>query len=108
MEILGAGDSRLYLGVLDQEESELLLQELISADIWASFHHRGGPVPRLVSVQADLTEDGDQPVYRHPTDSFVESIPICTAVETEYMLLYNFLISADLSYTLRFERFSLV
>lgn len=80
LEHLGAGDSFLYYNLLDHEEGEELFGELLASDIWQSFEHRGGPVPRLVSIQADLTSDGDQPIYRHPTDTYLAAEPMSVHV----------------------------
>ncbi|KAK9379311.1 uncharacterized protein V2V93DRAFT_327241 [Kockiozyma suomiensis] len=47
----------------------ILRQMLINEVSWSTMSHRGGNVPRLVCVQADITPDGWYPIYRHPVDS---------------------------------------
>jgi alkylated DNA repair dioxygenase AlkB len=77
---LGAGDTRLLLDVLPDELAARALAELQSTVQWSTMQNRGGPVPRLVSMQGAFTADGCEPVYRHPADEqprMVPFTPIC-------------------------------
>lgn len=61
---LGSGDSELHLNVF--EDDSRIFDELKKMN-WYEMSHRGGIVPRLVSIQAK--DDGrGVPVYRHPAD----------------------------------------
>ena len=42
--------------------------------------HQGGDVPRLVSVQGEIGEDGSIPIYRHPADESPPLLPFTPAV----------------------------
>jgi alkylated DNA repair dioxygenase AlkB len=80
LESLGAGDARLLLNVLPDELAARALAELQSTVQWSTMQNRGGPVPRLVSMQGAFTADGCEPVYRHPADEqprMVPFTPIC-------------------------------
>ncbi|KAJ8612521.1 hypothetical protein CTAYLR_003724 [Chrysophaeum taylorii] len=69
---LGAGDSELHLDVLDEPAAAVTtLQREVE---WATMAHRGGVVPRLISVQAD-DATYRVPVYRHPADAQPETRP---------------------------------
>ena len=57
---LGAGDSRLLLNVLPKSLADRALADLKSEVQWLTMQHRGGDVPRLISVQGDL-HDGIEP-----------------------------------------------
>ncbi len=38
------------------------------------MNHKGSQVPRLISIQGDIGEDGEQPLYRHPADEQPELV----------------------------------
>lgn len=67
LEGLGAGDSKLLFGVLDDADWEEDLAVLDAEVDWQRMFHRGGEVPRDIAIQATL-EHGRVPVYRHPAD----------------------------------------
>ena len=75
---LGWGDSFLILGLLDNNNN-CTFDALRAKVQWNSMYHKGGAVPRLVSIQTTVAEkevmiDGIaynatiRPVYRHPID----------------------------------------
>jgi alkylated DNA repair dioxygenase AlkB len=47
---------------------------------WVEMSHRGGVVPRLISVQGDV-RSGIIPIYRHPADSLPVCIPFIPVVD---------------------------
>ena len=63
-------DSMFLENILPDADADRLLGLLMSED-WQTMQHRGGAVPRLISLQANPNEEGDMPVYRHPTDQFL-------------------------------------
>jgi hypothetical protein len=74
---LGSGDSAVYLDALPAEDfgSEQCFWEVRREVAWSCMMHKGGAVPRLVSLQGSIDKDtfepgayNDQPVYRHPVD----------------------------------------
>lgn len=65
---LGAGDTEVWYGVLPEELEAGAFEALRDEIDWEQMRHRGGVVPRLVSLQGDLEEDGTAPLYRHPAD----------------------------------------
>lgn len=72
---LGSGDSFLLLNVLPPELAERVYEELDEEICWNIMNHKGGQVPRLISIQGDISEDGTQPLYRHPADEQPEMVP---------------------------------
>jgi len=85
-------DSYLIRNLFEDAASDVLFQKLINETNWKSLLHRGGPIPRLISIQADLTAYGDTPVYRHPTDYFRNAEPFNDTVLRytiiEYMIYH--------------------
>jgi alkylated DNA repair dioxygenase AlkB len=65
---LGSGDSSLYLDALSPELTQDLFGKLDQEIQWNVMTHKGGPVPRLVSIQAARERDDSLPLYRHPAD----------------------------------------
>lgn len=65
---LGAGDSYLLLNVLPPDLAEQAFHSLDSEINWNTMNHKGSEVPRLISIQGDVDENGNQPLYRHPAD----------------------------------------
>ena len=76
---LGAGDTELLLDFLPAEEAEEILKALVPMEegsitsptdglCWQRMDYYGLPVPRLVCIQGEATEDGSMPLYRHPVD----------------------------------------
>ena len=72
---LGSGDSYLLLDVLPPELAEQSFAEVDQEIEWNVMNHKGSPVPRLISIQGDLKEDGTQPLYRHPADEQPPMVP---------------------------------
>lgn len=72
---LGAGDSRLYLDVLSEELKEEIFNHLDCEVGWNIMTHKGGAVPRLISIQGDIEHDVCFPLYRHPADEQPSTIP---------------------------------
>ena len=66
---LGSGDSFYIADFLSKEEADDLQKSLMNEIEWDSFNIKGSPVPRLISVQGELEDNGTQPLYRHPVDS---------------------------------------
>jgi len=64
---LGSGDSALLFDVLPPEIETTAFSRLKSEIQWSEMAHKGGPVPRLVSIQGDRIGDSI-PIYRHPAD----------------------------------------
>lgn len=72
---LGAGDSFLLLDVLSDELQNRTFEYLDDEIDWNVMTHKGGPVPRLISIQGDVDADGCVPLYRHPADEQPATIP---------------------------------
>eukprot|EP01103_Thecamoeba_quadrilineata_P004974 TRINITY_DN14836_c0_g1_i1.p1 TRINITY_DN14836_c0_g1~~TRINITY_DN14836_c0_g1_i1.p1 ORF type:complete len:314 (-),score=52.89 TRINITY_DN14836_c0_g1_i1:75-1016(-) len=64
---LGAGDSELHLNILQEDLSQNAFTELRDEIKWHTMNHKGGPVPRLISIQGTIL-NGAEPIYRHPAD----------------------------------------
>ena len=62
-------DSELILNILPKELENNIFHQLKKECNWVEMRHRGGTVPRLVCIQGDINEDGDEPIYRHPVDA---------------------------------------
>ncbi|KAK9451250.1 uncharacterized protein V1518DRAFT_408061 [Limtongia smithiae] len=56
--------------LLPEALADSLFRELLINDTeWHTRYHRGGAVPRLMAMQADIPEEhGWYPIYRHPLD----------------------------------------
>lgn len=69
---LGEGDSMLLYEVLStKEQADTSFESLRDEITWNTMSHRGGNVPRLISIQGDVTSDDEgrtYPLYRHPAD----------------------------------------
>jgi nicotinamidase-related amidase/alkylated DNA repair dioxygenase AlkB len=65
---IGAGDSFLLCSSLAQHLSDKTFEVLHKEVAWSAMHHRGGAVPRLIAIQGSKTDDGVEPLYRHPAD----------------------------------------
>ncbi|MCB9751487.1 MAG: isochorismatase family protein [Myxococcales bacterium] len=72
---LGAGDSAIHYGVLPPELAARAFEALRAEIAWQEMRHRGGPVPRRISIQGTVGEDGVEPVYRHPADEQPQLVP---------------------------------
>ena len=65
---IGAGDSFLLCSSLTQHINDNTFEALHSEVTWSTMYHRGGTVPRLLAIQGSKTDDGVEPLYRHPAD----------------------------------------
>lgn len=71
---IGSGDSMLIYNVIPKEyldKYEDFFEVLRKENVWSEMFHKGGPVPRLISLQGDIEEKDDKkiyPLYRHPVD----------------------------------------
>jgi hypothetical protein len=72
---LGSGDSFLLLDVLPPELLERSYERIDEEIDWNIMNHKGNQVPRLISIQGDLSDDGTQPLYRHPADEQPTMVP---------------------------------
>lgn len=66
---VGSGDTYLILDALSIEQ--LIFADLLGEVKWQEMRHKGGRVPRKISIQGSVVMvDGDEiePVYRHPAD----------------------------------------
>ncbi|KAH0565520.1 hypothetical protein GP486_001094 [Trichoglossum hirsutum] len=72
-DVIGEGDSRLVVDILLPELKDTAFERLKNEIQWKTMEHRGGEVPRLVAVEAEIGDDGSYPIYRHPAD---ESPPV--------------------------------
>lgn len=68
-----SASSTMLHDFLSPELSETVFDTLYKEVNWQSMHHQTGEVPRLVSCQGSIYQDGSKPIYRHPSD---ESIPL--------------------------------
>lgn len=64
---LGAGDSMLLFDVLPDDFAKSAFNDLRDEVDWQTMAHKGGLVPRLISIQG-TKKGGCEPVYRHPAD----------------------------------------
>jgi alkylated DNA repair dioxygenase AlkB len=60
-------DSQLIDGLFTEHECDELFNTLQSQTNWKTMTHRGGDVPRLLSIQHTDYPD-KRPIYRHPAD----------------------------------------
>ncbi len=74
LEGLGAGDSAIHYGVLSPDLAATALATLDREIPWRTMHHRGGVVPRELSIQGS-SDGGALPLYRHPADEQPALIP---------------------------------
>lgn len=65
---LGSGDTTLWCNALRALDAGDLYARLEAEVAWNTMYHRGGEVPRRVSVQGTREADGVEPLYRHPVD----------------------------------------
>jgi len=64
----------VFLNVLSADLQLELFERLDSEIDWNVMTHKGGPVPRLISIQAESTDGGCFPLYRHPADEQLGTI----------------------------------
>lgn len=63
----GEGDSVLIEGVFSKDESDNYFNSLKKSTKWNNMMHKGGEVPRLISIQHS-NYPNCKPIYRHPAD----------------------------------------
>jgi nicotinamidase-related amidase len=74
------GDSEIVHNLLPQSEASGIFEKIRDEVRWQKMSHQGGDVPRLVSVQGEIGEDGSIPIYRHPADESPPLLPFTPAV----------------------------
>jgi len=80
-EALGTGDSFVIRGVLPPAEGAAMFDRIRDEVDWCVMRHKGGEVPRLVSMQAVVQPDGTYPLYRHPADEQPAPVYFTAAVD---------------------------
>lgn len=60
--------SSISFNLLSPDLSETIFDKLRNEITWERMFHQSGEVPRLVSCQGTISQDGSMPVYRHPSD----------------------------------------
>ena len=61
------GDSYLVENILPETISDIGFTAVRDEVSWHEMFHRGGPVPRLIAIQATIETDGSVPLYRLPS-----------------------------------------
>ncbi|KAH8887818.1 hypothetical protein GQ53DRAFT_843934 [Thozetella sp. PMI_491] len=79
-ELLCEGDTTIITDVLPEALASDAFERLKSEVNWAGMSHLGGEVPRRVAVQGDVDEEGNMPVYRHPSDESPPLFPFTPTV----------------------------
>lgn len=74
------GDTTIINDILEEELSEGMFEKIRDEVRWQTMSHQGGDVPRLVSVQGTVAEDGSIPIYRHPADESPPLLPFSPTV----------------------------
>ena len=88
---IGEGDSYITHDLLpSNKEAKLandgydvdhIFQQLYDEVRWQKMFHQQGEVPRLVAVQGEISEDGTEPIYRHPSDQALPTMRFSPAVQ---------------------------
>ena len=80
---IGEGDCRLVCDIVPPKEADDSFQRLKDDVRWQKMYHRSGEVPRLVAVQGQVSESGNEiPIYRHPADESPELLPFDFTVDS--------------------------
>lgn len=78
-------DTYLIERAFDESFSKKAFSELKESTRWTQMQHRGGDVPRLISVQGQYKQHPDgtwwYPLYRHPADRQIECSPFDSIVQ---------------------------
>lgn len=77
---LGEGDSWLLTDLLPKKAFPNVFNKVKNEVQWETMYHRGGEVPRLVAVEADVGADCSFPLYRHPSDESPPVLPFSPTV----------------------------
>ena len=81
-DIIGRGDCRLIYDILPPTEADTIFGKLKEDTKWQKMYHRSGEVPRLVAVQGQVSENGNEvPIYRHPADETPALLQFDTTVD---------------------------
>ena len=78
---LGAGDSMLHFDILSEDDSKDVFQALLKEVQWSRMFHKGGPVPRLVAIQGEISDNNYEPIYRHPLDHHIEVLSFSPTID---------------------------
>ena len=80
-DIIEDGDSYLIENILSSPiDISSIFDNLKSEVIFQTMSHKGGEVPRLISIQGNINNDGSYPIYRHPVDEFIKLAPFSPTV----------------------------
>jgi nicotinamidase-related amidase len=74
------GDTTIITNVLPPSLAETAFDDLLREVSWAGMSHLGGEVPRRIAVQGAVDDEGDMPVYRHPSDESPPLLPFSPTV----------------------------
>ncbi|GKT90435.1 isochorismatase family protein family [Colletotrichum tofieldiae] len=81
MEPLCEGDTTVIHNILPAPLAEGIFEKVRDEVLWQRMLHQGGEVPRLVAVQGEVADDGNAPVYRHPSDESPPLLPFSPTVQ---------------------------
>ncbi|KAK0616691.1 hypothetical protein B0T14DRAFT_390368, partial [Immersiella caudata] len=79
-EPLCEGDTTIITNVLPHALAESAFDDLLREVSWAGMSHLGGEVPRRIAVQGTVDDEGNMPVYRHPSDESPPLLPFSPTV----------------------------
>lgn len=79
-EPLCEGDTTIISDILPPPLAATAFDRLKSEVAWQRMSHQGGEVPRLVSVQGEVDDEGSMPAYRHPSDESPPLLPFSPTV----------------------------
>ncbi|KAK5659072.1 hypothetical protein OQA88_1161 [Cercophora sp. LCS_1] len=79
-EPLCEGDTTIITNLLPADLADTAFERLLEEVGWASMSHLGGEVPRRIAVQGAVDDEGNMPVYRHPSDESPPLLPFSPTV----------------------------
>ena len=72
-DIIEDGDSYLIKNILSSHIDISSVFFILKSEVsFQTMSHKGGEVPRLISIQGHINNDDSYPVYRHPVDEFIQ------------------------------------
>ncbi|KAK3682909.1 hypothetical protein B0T22DRAFT_387213 [Podospora appendiculata] len=74
------GDTTVISNALSPALAADAFERLLQEVSWASMSHLGGEVPRQIAVQGAVDDEGNIPVYRHPSDESPPLLPFSPTV----------------------------
>ncbi|KAK3332718.1 hypothetical protein B0T19DRAFT_416364 [Cercophora scortea] len=74
------GDTTVISNALSPALAADAFERLLQEVSWASMSHLGGEVPRQIAVQGAVDDEGNMPVYRHPSDESPPLLPFSPTV----------------------------